>query len=201
MMTLEQYKSKYRGLSESEVNRLIRSDSDFRNATEALYVAYFRTPLNKKCGDCWKDAYILLLRRESSTIMEQTRKYELVAGALLRDVRNMNDDSRLVTRRNLTDELAMYHLGTNPNCIRFFSKYPENWREESAAYVAKLDGKADEKSGDADAAAKAVKSAELSLAKAQSRLKKAKDSGDAEAVKKAEAAVARAEKKLAALAE
>lgn len=141
MMTLEEYKQKYGGLSESDVNHKVHSDSEFRDATESLYTAYFRMQLNKSCGDCWKDAYILLLRRKSSKIMEQEKRYELVAGALLRDVRNMNDSSRLVTRLNLTDELAMYHLGTNPDYIKFFGKYPENWREESAAYVAKLDGK------------------------------------------------------------
>ena len=74
----------------------------------------------------------------------------------------MNDNTRLVTRLNLTDELAKYHLGTNPDYIKFFSKYPENWREESAAYVAKLDGKQPE----SEAAAESEKKSEVAPKKA-----------------------------------
>ena len=34
---------------------------------------------------------------------------------------------------NITDELAVYHLRTNPKCIKYFSRYPENWQELVAA--------------------------------------------------------------------
>ena len=47
MMTLEEYKQKYGGLSESDVNKLVHSDSEFRDATESLYTAYFRMQPNK----------------------------------------------------------------------------------------------------------------------------------------------------------
>lgn len=154
-MNLADYKSKYAGLSSADVTRLVASDSEFRAATEALYVAYFRSPLNKSCGDCWKDAYVLLMRRTRNIEMEMERLFELKAGALLRDVRNLNDSSKLCTRLNMTDELALYHLGTNPNYIGLFAKYPDNWQKLANDYVAKLDGK----KAKAEAAAPEVKEA------------------------------------------
>lgn len=198
MMSLEDYKSRYGGRSESEVNSLVHSDSEFRDATEALYQAYFRMQLNKKCGDCWKDAYILLQTRKVSKDMEHERLFDLKAGALLRDVRNMNDSSRLVTRLNLTDDLALYHLGTNPDYIKFFSKYPENWRELATRHIAKLDAPAADAAEDPEAkkaaAEAAVKAAEAARDKASEKVAKAQNE---DALKKASAALRKAEAKLA----
>ena len=142
-MTLDEYKARYSGLSEREVSGLVHSSSEFRAATEALYESYFRQQINTSCGDCWKDAYILLLTKKTNKDMETEMKFALKAGALLRDVRNMNDSSRLATRLNLTDDLALYHLGTNPDYLKFFSKYPANWRELAKKYISKLDAPED----------------------------------------------------------
>ena len=58
----------------------------------------------------------------------KNRLFELKAGALLIDVER-GDNSKMATQHNLTDELALYHLRTNPKCIRLFTKYPDNWQE------------------------------------------------------------------------
>ena len=51
---------------------------------------------------------------------------------MLVDVIN-GDNAKMATHHNLTDELALYHLRTNPKSIRLFSKYPENWQELAEA--------------------------------------------------------------------
>ena len=67
-------------------------------------------------------------------------KYKLKSGAIvLRDVRNLNSNENMATRHNLTDELAKYHLYTNPSCVSKFATLPENWEEEVAEYGRLLD--------------------------------------------------------------
>ena len=139
-MTVEEYKSRYKGLSQSEVRNMARTDADFRNATEKLYVNSFHSALNKNCGDCWCDAYALIFLTSNEKLnMQTSRQFDLKAGALLRDVRK-DDNTKLCTHHNLTDELALYHLGTNPGYIKFFSKYPADWEEQSQAYIRNLLG-------------------------------------------------------------
>lgn len=139
-MTTEEYKSRYKGLSQSEVRKLARTDADFRDTTERIYVNSFHAALNKSCGDCFCDAYALIMLTSNDKLMEHsTRHFELRAGVLLRDVRK-DDNSKLCTHHNLTDELALYHLGTNPGNIKFFSKYPADWEEQSQAYIRNLLG-------------------------------------------------------------
>jgi len=48
-------------------------------------------------------------------------KYVLKPGALLRA---FGDESKTCTNKNLTNELAEYHLRTNPGCVKLFSVIP-----------------------------------------------------------------------------
>lgn len=128
MMTLEQYKEQYKGLSPADVRRLIASSVDFRKETEHLYVSIFRRHLNKSCGDCWFDAYILIMRGDPVKLkVMQNKRYDLRAGAVLVDPK---DPTKTITTKNMTDELAIYHLRIHPTCKRLFSVLPENWEEE-----------------------------------------------------------------------
>jgi hypothetical protein len=128
-MTFEEYKEKYRGMSSVAVRELIRSDAFFRNETEKHYTQIYRKKLNKSCGDCWFDAYIVLMNTnpEKAKAMKE-KKFDLRAGAILTDVVN-RDPAKTCSHHNLTDELALYHLSTNPSYIKFFSIYPDNWAE------------------------------------------------------------------------
>ena len=47
--------------------------------------------------------------------------YQLKAGVLLQA---FGDASKVMTNDNITDELAEFHLKTNPSCARFFSVMP-----------------------------------------------------------------------------
>lgn len=76
------------------------------------------------CNNCICDAYIELINIKNITDM-RTLEYKLRAGALLRDVVN-SDASLTMSNFNLTEEGALYHLRTNPDCIKFFDKLPDD---------------------------------------------------------------------------
>ena len=76
------------------------------------------------CNNCVCDAYIELVNIKNITEMK-TIEYRLRAGALLRDVVN-SDASLTMSNFNLTEEGALYHLRTNPECIKLFDKLPED---------------------------------------------------------------------------
>lgn len=128
MMTLEQYKEQYKGMSAAEVRGLIARSAEFRTETEKLYRSIYRRPLNKSCGDCWIDAYILIMKGNPEKLKAmQEKRYDLRAGAVLVDPK---DPTKTATTHNITDELAIHHLRIHPTCKRLFSVLPENWEEE-----------------------------------------------------------------------
>ena len=128
-MTFEEYKEKYRGMSSVAVRELIRSDALFRKETEQHYTQIYRKKLNKSCGDCWFDAYVVLMNTNPEKAKTMKEKlFDLRAGAVLIDVVK-RDPAKTVTHHNITDELALYHLSTNPSYIKYFSIYPDNWAE------------------------------------------------------------------------
>lgn len=192
-MTPSEYKERYAGLTLPQVRELVKTDAAFRKQTEDLYVSVFRAKLNKGCSDCWLDAYVLLIKTDISQIMEkQKTKFELRAGALLIDVVN-HDNAKMASRHNITDELALYHLSTNPRYLKFFTRVPENLDELLAQYAAKQKADAEpaeaasgaaetteEAEGDKGAAGEekvaenALKSAEDALKKARTVAKSAK---------------------------
>jgi hypothetical protein len=66
--------------------------------------------------------------------MKKLCQFLLLAGALLQDVVNWDNDL-LCSNANITDDLALYHLKTNPNCRELFQELPENVGELIEAYV------------------------------------------------------------------
>ena len=127
-MTLDEYTAEYGGMKAAEVRSLIASSPAFRAETERIYYSIYRKRLNRSCGDCWLDAYILIMRgdREKQKNMIKKR-YDLRAGAVLVDPK---DRTKTATTHNITDELAIHHLRIHPTCKRLFSVLPENWEEE-----------------------------------------------------------------------
>ena len=55
-------------------------------------------------------------------------KFKLRGGKLLLDAVN-GDVSKAMTQANISDELALYHLKTNPYCEEYFEELPANWKE------------------------------------------------------------------------
>lgn len=66
--------------------------------------------------------------------MKKILGFWLLAGALLQDSINQNIDI-CCSNANITDDLALYHLKTNPNCRDQFQELPENVDELIEAYV------------------------------------------------------------------
>lgn len=133
MGALEQFRAEFSSHSSAQIRELIRTDAQFRQRLEVLYEEVFHTKLNKGCTNCWLDAFILLRSQsiKKLTTMSQ-RNFELKAGVVLRDVVN-HDNAKLATHHNLTDELAIYHLRTNPSCKSKFAKLPEDWEQRVVA--------------------------------------------------------------------
>lgn len=128
-MNINEYKTKYAGLTSAQVRKLAETSSEFTDETEALYKLAYKSSINRSCNDCWVDAYVLLMKADPATFDAlASRRFELRAGALLLDLVG-GDNAKMCTRKNLTDELAIYHLRNNPGYIKFFSRYPDNWKE------------------------------------------------------------------------
>ena len=66
--------------------------------------------------------------------MKKLCQFLLLAGALLQDIVNWDNDL-LCSNANITDDLALYHLKTNPNCRELFQELPENVDELVEAFV------------------------------------------------------------------
>lgn len=127
-MTIDEYRQQYQGISSSEVRELISTDIDFRNNTERLYHSIYHAKLSKSCSNCWFDAFILIMRTNLEKLKAmQEKQFDLRAGVVLVDPHG--DPAKTVTQRNLTDELALYHLRVNPSCIKWFCTYPKNWEQ------------------------------------------------------------------------
>lgn len=113
-------------MSAAEVRSLISSSKEFRDETERLYVSIYHQKLNKSCGDCWLDAYILIMKGNPVKLRAMAdKKFNLRAGAVLIDP--YGDPDKTITHHNVTDELALYHLRTHPDCAKYFSDLPKNW--------------------------------------------------------------------------
>ena len=127
MMTIDEYRQQYQGIRSSEVRELISTDTDFSNNTERLYESIYHARLNKSCSNCWFDAYILIMRTNLEKLKAmQEKQFDLRAGVVLVDPHG--DPAKTVTQRNLTDELALYHLQST-RVASSPSIYPNNWEQ------------------------------------------------------------------------
>jgi len=118
----------------SELFPHLSTDSDLRIEIESLSKAIFHKSVSG-CSNCYFDAYIELISLNLNIAMEKLKcSFLLLAGALLHDVVNFDNDL-LCSNANITDDLALYHLKTNPNCRQYFQTLPENVDELIEAYI------------------------------------------------------------------
>ena len=123
LISLKSYGSKF--AKGGDFATFIQTNVEFRNLLETLSRRFLKRAVNG-CSNCYMDAYFELINLNIEKVMKQTEtQFQLVAGALLGE----NDLDNLMTNRNTTDELAIYHLLKEPKCIKFFSKVPENLDE------------------------------------------------------------------------
>lgn len=128
--------------SNRELTARLETDKALRKEIDTLSRAFLNKPVSG-CSNCYSDAYLELITLSIDKAMEKAAcQFALRRGKLLRDVVNL-DVSLNMTQANITNELALYHLKTNPQCVDFFEKLPEDWQSQVEAYT--IPGKNKEK--------------------------------------------------------
>lgn len=114
--------------SRKELSESLKNDKALRKEVETLSKAFLYRSVSG-CGNCYMDAYLELVNLPIEKMMQkQECLFELQRGKLLRDVINL-DVSLNMTQANITNELSLYHLKTNPKSKQFFSRLPDNLDE------------------------------------------------------------------------
>ena len=116
-----------------ELITFLKNNETLRNEIETLSKVFFHKTVSG-CSNCYFDAYMQLISLKINYAMEKLKcVFLLLAGALLHDVINFDNDL-LMSNANITDDLSLYHLKTNPNCRQYFQTLPENVDELIEAY-------------------------------------------------------------------
>ena len=116
-----------------KLSEYLKTNKALRKEIEQLSKVFLYKEV-RGCGNCYADAYLELTSLNLEKVKKSMEcKFKLRKGALLRDVIN-HDMKLLCTQANITDELALYHLRTNPNCKKFFELLPDNLDELLAQF-------------------------------------------------------------------
>jgi hypothetical protein len=92
-----------------------------------IYKRLFRA-VPKGCDSCFYDALVRICATNIDRIMDRIKcDYALKAGVLLQD--RHGDDTKMCTNRNVTNDLAEYHLATNPGVDILFTILPDDWEK------------------------------------------------------------------------
>lgn len=131
LITLQENRKQF--ANSDELFNCLKTDTALRNEIEALSKAFFHKIVSG-CSNCYFDAYIQLISLKIDIAMDKLKcAFLLLAGALLQDSVNQNIDLAC-SNANITDDLALYHLKTNPNCRDLFQTVPDNLEELLADY-------------------------------------------------------------------
>jgi hypothetical protein len=111
----------------AELFSFIQTNVQFKNEIVSLSKHFLNKIVgNGGCSSCVFDAYFELLNLKD---LPMETNYRLRAGVILRDVNG--DSSKMMSNANITDDLAKYHLESNPKCAKFFEKMPTETVVES----------------------------------------------------------------------
>ena len=116
-------------LTPTQFRLRVREDYLLQKLIERLYNKYLPDypKLNKGCSSCWEDAYIALKTIKLDKIMNNlSKEYILKAGVVLRN------GNILINRHNLTDAIAEEFLRGDEALLKYFERYPSDWRERIA---------------------------------------------------------------------
>ena len=106
------------------INKQLQPDET--EAIVRLYNAVMHSPMPKTCSNCVSDAFFELYNiwKHDQQHFEDLYncKYRLRGGVLLQ---TFGDKSKMATNKTLTNELAEYHLRTNPACRKLFERIPD----------------------------------------------------------------------------
>jgi hypothetical protein len=130
----------YHDKFKEKVNALTGNELYLYSLTEKalisdIYLKLFNRAV-KGCDSCYMDAINEICSISKSKIMELSKnEYALRAGALLHD--KDGDAKKMASNHNITNELAEYHLRTNPGCEVYFTKLPDDWKVRCGREVKK----------------------------------------------------------------
>ena len=136
---LRAYQSKY-GSLKGEAYRAHTLELEKNPALHREVDELSRYFLNKpvsRCGFCLIEADLALRR-----ITEQQMKniahpdYELRAGTLLHDPIN-KEFSKILTPRNITEELCLYHIAFNKDALSYFTRVPEDLNDRLEKFMSR----------------------------------------------------------------
>ena len=98
---------------------------------------YFLNKSVSRCGFCLIEAD-LALRRITENQMKNVAHpdYELRAGTLLHDPIN-KEFSKILTPRNITEELCLYHIAFNKDALSYFTRVPEDLNDRLEKFMAR----------------------------------------------------------------
>lgn len=110
------------------LNTRLQQDGELQREISELARHYLGREV-RGCSNCYSDALFELLTLNIERAMQKEEcKFKLRGGKLLLDAVN-GDVSKAMTQANISDELALYHLKTNPYCEEYFEELPANWKE------------------------------------------------------------------------
>lgn len=102
----------------------IMADEALKREIDVLYRHFYGRAVTG-CKNCYCDALVELCNINKTTAMNKTELFVVRRGKVLKDT--VNNDARLnLVRGNETEELALYHLYTNPGSRKFFEKLPDD---------------------------------------------------------------------------
>lgn len=149
-MTLQEYKSFYNSLSRDGQREYVK---DIKNGTskgrtakaeiKTLAKVWLDHPV-RSCVNSILSAHYELINLDMNTV-KTTKEYQVRAGVVLHDIIN-KDFKKILTAANVNEELALYHLSTNPSAIEYFVRVPADIEDRIAKYKemnAELEGDAE----------------------------------------------------------
>jgi hypothetical protein len=129
--TIAMFRDKIRELPGPELNLWAITPESKQVITDIYIRLYHKRP--RGCDSCWMDAVIEIGTLDDKKIMKRLEnQFAVIAGKLLHDRRpdfRPEEGSRMLSNANCTNELALYHLATNPGCEAWFWQMPEDWQE------------------------------------------------------------------------
>ena len=110
------------------INKQLAADET--DAIVRLYVAVLHSPMPRTCSNCVSDAFFELYNIWKHNPQHfadlYNCEYRLRGGVLLQ---TFGDKSKIATNKTLTNELAEYHIRTNPACAKLFERMPPDWQD------------------------------------------------------------------------
>src|ERR1035437_3355977 len=132
LITLQSNRKQF--VNADELISSLKTDSALRNEIEFLSKVFLHKTVSG-CSNCYFDSYMQLISLKIEIAMEKLKcVFLLLAGALLQDTVNYDNDL-LCSNANITDDLALYHLKSNPFCRSLFQTLPEDVDALIEAYV------------------------------------------------------------------